>query len=374
MAEGRVAYLGPLGRAISYFADLGYMCPSNFNPADFFVQLLAIVPGEEEKCRERTQQICDFHADQEKLEKENASSRSNSFSEEEVVSHQPYKASWCTQFRAVLWRSWIATQRDKIMSRIRLIQSIITGLIAGLIYLQTPIDTSGVQNLSGAIFFLVTSVSFSGLQGVIFVFPAELPVFLRDHKNGMYRTDVYFLSKTLAELPIFILSPLLLTSVSYWMIGLRPELLPFIYAFAILAALTNVAISYGYVISSLSPSVEGASALGPPLMLPLMLFGGFFLKDSTVPVYFIWIKYISWFRYGFELLIVNQWDSYGKIDNCSSRNQTSSLCIPNGDAAIDFLGLKKDTFMIDIYALLALFVGFRIMAFLLLLRRSSKTQ
>lgn len=30
------------------------MCPSNFNPADFFVQLLAIVPGQEEQCRERT--------------------------------------------------------------------------------------------------------------------------------------------------------------------------------------------------------------------------------------------------------------------------------------------------------------------------------
>ena len=27
----------------------------------------------------------------------------------------------------------------------------------------------------------------------------ELPLFLRDHGNRMYRTDVYFLSKTFAE-------------------------------------------------------------------------------------------------------------------------------------------------------------------------------
>ena len=34
---------------------------------------------------------------------------------------------------------------------------------------------------------------------------------------------------------------------------------------------------------------------------------------STVPVYFVWLKYISWFMYGFEALIINQWKDYGPI-------------------------------------------------------------
>ena len=34
------------------------------------------------------------------------------------------------------------------------------------------------------------------------VFPVELPVFLREHKNGMYRTDVYYLAKTLSEVGV----------------------------------------------------------------------------------------------------------------------------------------------------------------------------
>ncbi len=45
----------------------------------------------------------------------------------------------------------------------------ITGLIAGLIYLQIPYDQDGIQNIGGVYFFLVTSTSFSSLQGVIFV-------------------------------------------------------------------------------------------------------------------------------------------------------------------------------------------------------------
>ncbi|XP_032239519.2 protein white isoform X2 [Nematostella vectensis] len=388
MAEGRTAYLGPAEGAIPYFAKFGHICPANFNPADYFVNTLAIVPGEEEECRLRIKEICDEYASKtERGDKENSHHRRDSFSDETVISRSPYKASWCKQFSAVLWRSWLSTRREAMLFQIRLMQSIITGLIAGLIYFQTPLNTTGVQNMSGAIFFLVTGVSFSSLQAVIFVFPAELPVFIRDHKNGMYRTDVYFLSKTLAELPVFLLSPLLLSAIAYWMIGLREDVFKFLICYAILVLLTNVAVSYGYIISSMVSTVEGASALGPPLMLPLLLFGGFFLKNTSVPEYFVWIKYISWFKYGFELLNLNQWDGFGKIgDGCQMppfMNRTFSarpnatgreLCIPDGNAAIEFLDLDKGNFMIDLYALIALFVGFRILAFILLLRRSSKKQ
>ena len=64
-------------------------------------------------------------------------------------------------------------------------------------------------------------------------------------------------------------------------------------------------------ISALSPSVETANAIAPPLLVPLLLFGGFFLQSDTIPVYFIWIKYISWFHYGAENLYSIQWGNGG---------------------------------------------------------------
>ena len=36
----------------------------------------------------------------------------------------------------------------------------------------------------------------------------------------------------------------------------------------------------GYLISTVSSSVETATALGPLMMLPLLLFGGFFLNNE----------------------------------------------------------------------------------------------
>ena len=45
----------------------------------------------------------------------------------------------------------------------------ILGLVVGLIYLRLDYDQKNLQNFSGLLFFLVTNLSFSSLQGVIFV-------------------------------------------------------------------------------------------------------------------------------------------------------------------------------------------------------------
>lgn len=43
----------------------------------------------------------------------------------------------------------------------------------------------------------------------------------------------------------------------------------------------------------------------------------FLFSPSTVPDYFIWLRYLSWFNYGFEDLMINQWEDYpGEIGNC----------------------------------------------------------
>lgn len=61
----------------------------------------------------------------------------------------------------------------------------------------------------------------------------------------MYRTDVYFLCKTLAEAPIFIAVPLLFTIIAYPMIGLYPGIDHFFITAGIVALVANVSTSFG---------------------------------------------------------------------------------------------------------------------------------
>ena len=50
-----------------------------------------------------------------------------------------------------------------------------------------------------------------------------------------------------------------------------------------------------------------ANAIANPLVAPLMLFAGHFIKISKIPVYFFWLKYCSWMYYTTENLMIGQW-------------------------------------------------------------------
>ena len=59
LAEGRQAFIGTLPEAYDYFNSQGYRVPYNYNPADFYIKNLAIVPASREVCLRRVNEICD---------------------------------------------------------------------------------------------------------------------------------------------------------------------------------------------------------------------------------------------------------------------------------------------------------------------------
>ena len=106
---------------------------------------------------------------------------------------------------------------------------------------------------------------------------------------------------------------------------------------------------------------------------------------STVPNYFIWIKYLSWIGYSNEILVINQWRNVTDI-GCESNLPN---CVTTGDEVIKQFRMKEVTFINIIISLTftllcyfksnydlniglmgVLYVSWRILAFLFLLLRS----
>ena len=104
---------------------------------------------------------------------------------------------------------------------------------------------AGVQSINGALFLIVTNMTFANMFAVINVITAELPIFLREHFNGMYRTDVYFITKQLAELPLFIITPLIFVGIIYYMVPLNEDVEKFFLTIGIAEVLTQTVVSFG---------------------------------------------------------------------------------------------------------------------------------
>jgi len=373
LAEGRTAYLGDPRNALHFFKKNGYICPSNYNPADYFVQTLAVVPGKEETCRKTVSAICDAfcHSPEGRSLKQMDEQHEGKFMNKphgSSLRKSPYKASWWAQFCAVLWRSAVSILREPLVVRMRMYQTSVIAIVLGLLYLNQGMDQNGVQNINGAMFLMLTNMTFQNYFGVINVFCLELPIFLREHWNGMYRTDVYFLAKTLAELPIYIIIPTVFTTIMYWMVGLYPDPGKFFTCLLIVTLVANCACSFGYMISCMSNSITMALSLGPPLLTPLLLFGGFFLNTASIPSYALWVQYISWFKYSNEALNINQWKDVNYIA-CPRDNMT---CLSSGKMILDNYYFVKEDLWFNIGMLLVLLVVFRLIGYIFLYMKARR--
>jgi len=111
-------------------------------------------------------------------------------------------------------------------------------------------------------------------------------------------------------------------------------------------------------------SVGLAGSIFPLAIVPFITFSGSLLNADDVPVYLVWLQYISYIRYGFEILFVNEFE--GLEFECDSdefiREGNITICpIRTGEQAIDNYEFETGIFgrnfavMIAIWCFLFLF-------------------
>eukprot|EP00117_Sycon_ciliatum_P019578 scpid51410/ scgid3350/ Protein white len=495
LAEGRMAYIGSVDGAVSHFATLGFSCPPHYNPADFFVHTLAIVPGKEEESKAKVKKINDAFAEVEedlrdrdrlayrlpaaKVSKKTslhnalldpASNARTSNTDGDIggistpkvvvapasvdeqaqptmeqmkccedvrsISSRQYEAdleaaaeaetqatsknsdpgnesdtavpgaldaadledkpgtpmvrtastasalslhasntpkeSIFVQAKALVWRSWVTTVREPLIVKVRVSQTLFLGILCGLIFLQLENDSKRVQNVAGALFFLTVQMSFGTIFPAVQTIPLELPVFIREHTNRMYRTSIYVMTKSLAAVPFNTVLPFVFITLAYWMIGLNSDVDRFFFAVFISILTTFSAESYAYLISAIARDETVALALMPPLVIPLMLFGGLFLNSDSTPVYFIWIEKISFIKYSFHAMMINEFQN-AETPPCPVSNSTSPApCFPDGNAVLRNYGMDPNEFSLNIGVLFALGVALRLLANFIIVWKARK--
>nr|UOU03362.1 ATP-binding cassette subfamily G-like 11-2 [Brachionus rubens] len=371
ISEGRLVFLGDRFSACDFFESQGYKSPSNYNPADHFIKTLSILPNEREQCLERVNKLSiafENSKNYDDIKKEINKNYVSQFDLNECSSNNflKSKSSICREIKWLFWRHMIDFIRDPLAFRVLFTQTFLMGIIYGMVYLNQKIDQSGIQNINGVLFICILNNSFSSIFAIVNTFPKEIPLFVRENQNGIYRVFSYFVAKSFVEFPVHVLLPLMFTTLFYWMSNLNDDVTKFFICCAITVAVAQAALAYGQFISAVAPKNATGTDLAAPLTVPLIIFCGYFLNNESIPKYFLWLKYLSWFSYANEILIINQWEGVKNI-TCDT---DPTFCFHEGESVIDYLNMKKENYNFNIFMLFYMIVGWRVLGYFALLIRS----
>ena len=187
-------------------------------------------------------------------------------------------------------------------------------LIGGAYFnLETNFDSSipaqfntDFISLIGFFFFMIMVNFMTSLSPVTLVFPRDRQVFLKEESAKLYNTVTFFLSRILIELPFLILVPLIYALVLYWMVGLESSAEIF-FTFALGMFLASLAgSSFGLLLGSTASDPKVVAALNPVLIIPFVLFSGYFKNREDLPVWLGWVEYISPMKYSFIIFVRNE--------------------------------------------------------------------
>jgi len=278
-----------------------------------------------------------------------------------------FAAPAATQSRQLMRRFWIHYWRSPNYSFSRMVVNAILALMFGSVFYKiNQGEDTGVRSLVSLMFITCTFQGVMSMSNVLPVVQEMRTIYYRERAAKTYSVSPFSAGMSLVEIPYIIFVNLMFTVIVYFMVGLKPGADAFFFYWLVSLIFTTVMTLWGQFIGVIFPSVMSAQAIGSLFVSLWNTFSGFMVPKDQIPRFWIWLYYISPFRYGLNAICASQF--YCEGNNCPT---VSAI---EGDKRVD--GIKLWTFVQDTYnfdytqrwldvgVLCAFLVAFRIGAYL----------
>ena len=354
LKSGRVFYQGPTTGLIDRFNKLGLPCPANYNPADHVMTLTQTLSNEE--CSEKNYWMQDFSGKGEFCVTKLG----------DAEDFEPLQAAGAgKQLYYLFGRELSNIFRDKGALIGRFGITIFLNLLFGLIWLGAGNeDDSQVINFNahfGAITMVTISSMFGSAQPVMLMFPFERPMFMREYATGTYYSWTYFITKTLLDTPLTLLQCLFQFALIYPMVELQGN---FLYIVLASWGLGCASASCGMALGCAVTDVKDVTEFAPLLFVPQLLFAGFFIQTSQIPIFLRWAQYLCGIKYSLNIILSTEFNE----DNESCSGDAASLC----STMLEANEIEKDKVWFYVLMLVVLFAAFRLLAAIILVQKSRR--
>nr|XP_009406087.1 PREDICTED: ABC transporter G family member 25-like isoform X1 [Musa acuminata subsp. malaccensis] len=368
LSEGSCLYFGKARDAVDYFGSVGFAPKFHVNPADFMLDLANGVTqtdyqGDAEKSAVKQSLVSSYNsvlAPKVRAGLTAAVPRNATHTGKDVCVERGRKEqrsiSWCSQFSILLQRS-LKERRHESFNSLRVFQVMAAAVLSGSMWWHSSIRD--VQDRLGLLFFITIFWGVFASFNAVFTFPQERAIFIKERSSGMYNLSSYFMARMAGDLPMELILPTVFTLILYWMAGLRTEPGAFLLTLAVLLGYVLVAQGLGLVLGAAIMDAKQASTIATVTMLAFLLTGGFYVQN--IPSCLAWLKYISFTFYCYRLLIIIQYGG-GQMDYLLASSHHRNKRDADGEL------VAQVSTSVCIAALLAMFVGYRVLAYMALRR------
>lgn len=201
--------------------------------------------------------------------------------------------------------------RTKELFACRTIQMLVAGLVLGSIFYDLKDDLTGARERVGLFAFILTFL-LSCTTEALPIFLQEREILMKETSCGSYRISSYAIANGLVYLPFLLILAILFTIPLYWLVGLNRNFIPFLYFLLLIWLVLYTANSVVVCISALVPNFIVGNSVISGVMGSFFLFSGYFISKHGIPSYWIFMHYISLFKYPFEGFLINEFSGSNK--------------------------------------------------------------
>lgn len=281
-----------------------------------------------------------------------------------------YSSTSSYQLRLLTTRSMKQRRGERITSTAFLVSFAYLAFEV-IFWFRLPNDTNHVFGRNSILFFLIIALSNGIVTASVATFQQERALLRRERSKKMYRMLPYYTAKTLSDMTVTTLLPMLNVLIAYWLINLRPTAKAFFTFLTIFYLLFSCAQSLGLLLSVAISNMQVALLVAPVLTLLMIVVGGFYIPLNNFPIWIRWIKYTSFATYGYSALLITEYR--GRMIPCVndvSVSIGSGICPLPGEEVYKSIGVTGiiSHLWFDFLMLILLQLLFRIGAYTLLRR------
>ncbi|RVX20051.1 ABC transporter G family member 15 [Vitis vinifera] len=279
LSGGETVYHGEAKRAVEFFAEAGFPCPSRRNPSDHF---LRCINSSFDTIRNASMGSHKPH-DGLEIEKKGGS-----------------QAGWQKQLLILTQRSFVNMSRDAGYYWIRILVYTVLSICVGTVFYDVGASTGYTAimsrvNCGGFITGFMTIMAVGGFPSFI----EEIKVFNRERLNRHYGNAVYIASNFLSSFPFLFVTSFATITIVFFMGKIRSGFNYYIYLCLVLLSCMATVESCMMVVASLVPNYMMGIVVGVGFSGIMMLASGYYRSLDDIPKPFLrypisYISFMAW--------------------------------------------------------------------------------